>query len=110
MTEADFQSKLRRALQARLPKAVIWKYADRFTAGIPDLSVTHEGRTTWLELKVNNGKLTKLQFIMLERVRGFAINMSNDTWTVQQVHPNVALMKWSTGIDSLAEYLGELCR
>jgi hypothetical protein len=52
VTEATIQSKLIESLHAGLPGAKwITKHSDRSTAGIPDVSVTWRGGTTWLELK-----------------------------------------------------------
>lgn len=114
MTESQFQSKLRRALQARLPKAVIWKHNDRFTAGIPDLSVTcgvHPKRTTWIELKVGCGKLTVLQTLMLKRVEGYAITMSNKTWTIHSASEmDMLLVGWGTDFEQLLNCLVDICR
>lgn len=107
MTESDFQRKLRRALQARLPKAVIWKHNDRFTAGIPDISVTHEGRTTWLELKVGANDLTPLQRIMLDRVQGYAVKWHKELWSVYTV---CITKEQGNGFLSLVGCLEELCR
>lgn len=35
----------------RLPKSVIFKHCDLFSAGVPDLSATLAGVTTWFEAK-----------------------------------------------------------
>lgn len=113
MTESQFQSKLRRALQARLPKAVIWKHNDRFTAGIPDLSVTHEGRTTWLELKVNQRAVTLLQQIMLKRVHGYTVRWyEKEHWDVEQMleMPYANHGTLGRGFDLLIHHLVQLCR
>ena len=59
MTEATLTLGLRRALRARLPRAVIYKHSDSVTAGTPDLSVTWSRRTTWLEVKLFKTKLEK---------------------------------------------------
>lgn len=51
MTESHFTRKLLRALRRTLPKSVIFKHADLFTAGVPDFSATFQGCTTWVEVK-----------------------------------------------------------
>jgi len=57
VTEATLTRALVKVLRAGLPGAVVIKHADRFTAGVPDLSVTWGGRTTWLEVKYANPRL-----------------------------------------------------
>ena len=39
------------ALKTQLPQAVALRHEDLYTAGIPDLSVTLAGRTSWWEIK-----------------------------------------------------------
>jgi hypothetical protein len=51
MNEKTLVSALKKILHRELPGAVIFKHADAYTAGIPDLSVTWRGKTTWLEVK-----------------------------------------------------------
>ena len=49
MKEADF---VRQSLtQLRKKDRVVLKHSDRFTTGIPDISCTARGKTTWLEFK-----------------------------------------------------------
>jgi hypothetical protein len=52
MTEASVTQDLLKHLKAALPGAVIFKIADRFTTGIPDICVNCKGRTIWLEVKL----------------------------------------------------------
>lgn len=55
MTEAPLKAALVRELRKTLPRAaVVFRHEDRITAGIPDISVTWNGRTTWLEIKYAN--------------------------------------------------------
>ncbi len=42
---------------------VTLKHSDRFTTGIPDLSVTGHGRTSWLELKDPPVKVDLLNYV-----------------------------------------------
>jgi hypothetical protein len=70
MREAEFQRKLIKALKAHpaMREAVIWKIADRFGGGRPDLQIINQGRTTYYELKKPNEKPTKLQQYYLDRI------------------------------------------
>lgn len=52
MTESYLIAELIRRLHLEFPRVVVLKHCDRFTAGIPDLSVSTGGYTTWLEVKL----------------------------------------------------------
>lgn len=49
--ESELKSALMRELRATIPGAVAMRHEDRFTSGIPDLSVTVGNCTTWWEFK-----------------------------------------------------------
>lgn len=49
--EGQLTQELVRALRKKLPNSVVFKHADGITYGIPDISVTWLGSTTWLEVK-----------------------------------------------------------
>lgn len=68
--EAKFQAKLLKALRAHpaLKDAVIWKHIDMRNGGIPDLTVTVNGITTWLEIKVYPNKLSSLQEYYIKKI------------------------------------------
>ena len=57
MNEKSLVLALVKVLRVELQNCVIFKHADRVTAGIPDLSVTWRRRTTWLEVKYANPKV-----------------------------------------------------
>ena len=71
MLERDFQRKLLSALKKHpaLGGAVIFKHNDYMTAGVPDVSITLNGATTWFELKVHPNTPTKLQAHFLEKLK-----------------------------------------
>jgi hypothetical protein len=50
--ESDLNSACSTHIQKMCVGAVIYKHADKFTAGIPDTSVTWRGTTSWLEFKL----------------------------------------------------------
>lgn len=54
MTEADLKDQLVAHLRAEFRGAVILRHEDKGTAGIPDLSFTWLGKTTWIEAKFAN--------------------------------------------------------
>ena len=51
MTEAQISQKIRAEIKKQAPNAVVIKHNDRIVRGVPDLSVTIGGRTTWIEVK-----------------------------------------------------------
>lgn len=57
MTEAMLKSALMRYLRKKHPSAVILRHEDRITAGIPDVSVTWDGSTSWWEVKYAKSRI-----------------------------------------------------
>lgn len=49
--EKEPKAKLVKFLRERLENSAIFRHEDKFTAGIPDISVTHNGFTLWMEVK-----------------------------------------------------------
>lgn len=70
--EARLKGLLVKAIRAQLPGAVVYRHEDTFTAGIPDVSVTWEGVTSWWEVKAEplgrTSTPTALQLRELERL------------------------------------------
>ena len=82
MTETQFTSKLVRAIRERLgPGAIVFKHADGYTAGIPDISISLGRNTLWLEAKlVGNPKFFEpLQLAILEKLDGHYIFWNTKT-------------------------------
>lgn len=57
MNEATLVSSLTHLLRKELTYSVVFKHRDESTSGMPDISVTWHGKTTWLEVKFLNPKL-----------------------------------------------------
>lgn len=72
MTEKDAVNKLILVTKAELPGAVVFKLADQWTMGIPDLAVVWGGNTWWFEVKVRRGKLIDREVQRLTMRRLFA--------------------------------------
>jgi len=73
MTETQFTSRLTKALRKQLgPYHIVWKHADGYTAGIPDISINWGGNTLWIEVKLaSNPKIFEpLQVAMLRKLDG----------------------------------------
>jgi len=56
MTEATIQAALLPKIRAGLPGSVVTKHSERLVAGVPDVSVSWRGLTTWWELEHWNPK------------------------------------------------------
>lgn len=69
MTEATLTRELLKVLERKLPGAVVIKHADRFTAGIPDASLTWAGTTSWLEVKYVRRNLLRTGDVCLAPLR-----------------------------------------
>lgn len=85
MTESQFTQKLLKALRSHpaLKDAVIFKFNDRTTRGIPDFSISIYEHTIWFEVKVGNNNPTKIQAYFLKKFRGAAVLLRNSgriTW------------------------------
>lgn len=73
MDEAYLKRKLVEAIRKEMPGAVVYRHEDTFTAGIPDISVTWRGSTSWIEVKFQRrgrkSELTALQRQAINRFR-----------------------------------------
>jgi hypothetical protein len=79
MNEAKERAKLVKRLRQAMPAATVFRHEDVITAGIPDISVSLNRKTIWLETKANALKTTGLQFENLRRLKGFYIVFNHDT-------------------------------
>ena len=70
MNEKTLVSALIEILERELLGAVVFNHADRMTAGIPDVSVTWNGWTSWLEAKYANPsfEVKGIQKLMMGRL------------------------------------------
>lgn len=56
MSEASIRSVLVKKLRTMQPTWVIFRHEDHYTTGIPDISVTGNGKTSWWETKLVEGR------------------------------------------------------
>ena len=70
MNEKTLVSGLVANLRTELPGSTVFKHADLVTAGIPDISVTWSGWTSWLEVKYANPsfEVTGIQKLTMRRL------------------------------------------
>ena len=69
LSETRLKQKVLAFLKAEYPQAWVYKAADRWTSGIPDLLLCVDGRFMGIELKVGNNQPTKIQKYVIERIR-----------------------------------------
>ena len=68
MLERDIAAAILRYLKT-VPDCFAWKtHGNQYSAGIPDIIACVGGRFVALEVKTQQGKLTKLQEITLQRI------------------------------------------
>ncbi len=68
-SEKELKNRVIRFIKKRYPEAWIYKAADRFTSGIPDLLLCKQGRFYAVELKVGNNKATPIQEFVIRKIR-----------------------------------------
>jgi len=84
MTESQQTLKLLKELRKRMRNAVIFKHHNFYTAGVPDFSVSLDGRTVWFECKLERNEPTKLQRYYLDRLAPHAYVITfNDDKTIR---------------------------
>ena len=84
MTEQTLQRQVLRWLKHHHSNAFVWKIADRWRAGLPDLFILEQGRVTFIELKVNAQQPRPLQVVTLQRLRQAGAN-AVVCWTLADV-------------------------
>ena len=79
MNEATCKAALCKVLRAKLPPAEsrVYRHEDAWTGGIPDISITANGHTLWVEVKLDRpgrrGKVTELQRTSLQALWGYLL-------------------------------------
>lgn len=70
--ESGLKSALLKQMKLVVPGFVVLGHRDGVTSGVPDWSVTGEGRTTWIEFKhaAPNFKSTGIQELTMMRLAG----------------------------------------
>jgi len=65
--ERDIQKEVIKWLKAN--DIFYFKISERFSSGIPDLYILHNGISVWIELKTEKGVLSKLQALNLMEIQ-----------------------------------------
>lgn len=69
LSETQLKNKVIQFIRKQYPAAWVYKAADRWTAGIPDLLLCIEGRFYAIELKVGKNGPTKIQRYVMGKIR-----------------------------------------
>src|SRR3990167_5922208 len=69
MSETTFKCAAVKAIKKDLPGAWVYHPSDRWNSGVPDLLVLWNGVFAAIELKVGRNTATRLQMVVLERIR-----------------------------------------
>lgn len=85
MLEVKLSGDLVRILREELYGSVVFKHADSLTAGIPDISVTFQGRTTWIETKVARPRVKDREIQRL-RLKQLWLAGQNAYYVVYDIH------------------------
>lgn len=116
MQEGQFTQKLLREIKSHIPDAVVFKFSDRITRGIPDFSITWCGLTTWFEVKLvaNKRPFEPIQYEYLRRLfRGhyifadiaaqrFGLRHIVAKWPLQTEKPLVGAMNFAELVQGIA--------
>lgn len=68
-SETKLKEKVLAMLKRDFPEAWIYKTADRWKSGIPDVLICRKGRFFAAELKAGNNKATRLQLYVLKQIK-----------------------------------------
>jgi hypothetical protein len=69
MNESRFKCAAVKAIKKELPGVWCFHPSDKWCSGIPDLLILWEGQFAAIELKVGRNKATRLQEVVLGRIR-----------------------------------------
>lgn len=111
MKESQFQSRLLHALRHAMPQAIVVKFNDRFTSGIPDVMVSLKGMVTWFELKTDHNPATLLQRETMKRlVRAYEVRAISGRFLVLQPSWNENYEEWFDTFNDLVAEMVRICR
>ncbi len=68
-SETELKRRVIQFIKKQYPDAWIYKAADRFTSGIPDLLLCKQGRFYAVELKVGRNDVTPIQEFVIRKIR-----------------------------------------
>jgi hypothetical protein len=113
--ESSLKLKLVTALKAWCPEFVLLRHEDYITSGIPDLSVTGNGRTTWWEVKHGTPDFESkgIQELTLKRLARagyaryiiFKENSDGSNKRIFIVHPD-KIGNWEVAEEGVVGWLG----
>jgi hypothetical protein len=98
MTEATLKRAFVQVLKAIMPGCVVYRHEDKFRGGVPDISLTYAGVTSWIEVKYSRpGRTSRpspLQRLELTRLR----DAGAPTFLLEYTDAWVHLYPWGSGV------------
>jgi len=91
MNESAFATEFRIVVKALEPKAVVFRHVEQFSRDVPDISITLNGKTFWVECK-----------------RAWDSSLDDFEWTQEKTHRkmgNVWLLVFGIDIDATLSVL-----
>jgi hypothetical protein len=95
MNESRFKCAAVKMVRRELPDAWVYHPSDRWNSGIPDLLILWNGVFAAIELKVGRNTATKLQLVVLERIRA-AGGITAVCYDIRQVRDVISKLKFAT--------------
>ncbi len=69
MLERKIQNQILEYLRDNFPEAVVWKLSEQTICGVPDIMFAYKGKVIFFEVKAPNGKVSKIQEVMIRKLR-----------------------------------------
>jgi len=91
MTETQLKAKVLIMIKQKYPEVWVYKSADKFTAGIPDLIGCKEGIFFAVELKVKKNHPSHIQ-----------------KWTLEQIELSGGWATWCNSVEGVDEFIGSI--
>jgi len=95
MSETTFKCAAVKMVRRELPGAWVYHPSDRWNSGIPDMLILWQGRFAAIELKVGRNTASKLQLVVMGRVRD-AGGITAVCYDIRQVRDVISKLKFAT--------------
>ena len=92
MTETQLKVKVLKMIKSKYPDVWVYKSADKFTAGIPDLLGCKDGIFFAIELKVGHNVPSHIQ-----------------QWTMEQIELAGGWATWCNSVEKVDKFIESIC-
>lgn len=69
MNESRLKEKVLKYIKVNFPDAFVYKIADRWMSGLPDIFILYKGKCCFIELKTVTGRLSRIQEYIHQKIR-----------------------------------------